>query len=247
MRLKSTRLGLVLWAVLLSGLVPSGGAQTPPHNGAGDLGGTFWQLVKFEGSDDTTLTPDDKTKYTVAFSTDGNVSVQIGCNRGHGTWKSPGPNQLEFGPLALTRAFCRAAALNEQIATQWQNVRSYTLKDEHLFLALMADGGIYEYEPMSSEGASEGVVKGTATYRERMALPRSAVFEARLVDTSKADATSTITARTRMEHPGNPPILFKITYDPAKIAAANACSVRGRIIDRNWLLFTTTQAYPVLT
>jgi hypothetical protein len=30
----------------------------------GDLAGTSWQLVKFQGSDDTTLTPDDKSKYT---------------------------------------------------------------------------------------------------------------------------------------------------------------------------------------
>jgi hypothetical protein len=29
------------------------------------------------------------------------------CNRGRGTWKSAGPNQLQFGPLALTRAMCR--------------------------------------------------------------------------------------------------------------------------------------------
>jgi hypothetical protein len=28
-------------------------------------------------------------------------------------------------------------------------VRSYTIKDAHLFLALMADGGIYEFEPLA--------------------------------------------------------------------------------------------------
>ena len=50
-----------------------------------NLSGTSWQLVKFQGSDDKTLTPDDKTKYTVQFSTDGVLSARIDCNRGRGT------------------------------------------------------------------------------------------------------------------------------------------------------------------
>jgi para-nitrobenzyl esterase len=29
----------------------------------------------------------------------------------------------------------------------WALVRSYVFKDGHLFLSLMADGGIYEFEP----------------------------------------------------------------------------------------------------
>ena len=32
---------------------------------ARDLGGTSWQLVKFQGSDGRTLTPGDKSKYTI--------------------------------------------------------------------------------------------------------------------------------------------------------------------------------------
>ena len=110
--------------------------------------GTSWQLVKFQGSDDKALTPDDRTKYTIAFGKDGRVSARIDCNRGRGTRKSSGPNQLQFGPLALTRAMCPPGSLHDRIATDWEFVRSYTLKDGHLFLALMADGGIYEFEPL---------------------------------------------------------------------------------------------------
>jgi heat shock protein HslJ len=41
-------------------------------------------------------------------------------------------------------------------------VRSYTLKGRYLFLSLMADGGIYEFAPLShAEGA--GVVPSSAT------------------------------------------------------------------------------------
>ena len=36
--------------------------------------------------------------------------------------------------------------MHDQIVKQWGNVRSYVIKDGHLFLSLMADGGIYEFE-----------------------------------------------------------------------------------------------------
>ena len=91
----------LLLALLLT-LTCSARAQ----NTATDLGGTSWQLVKFQSSDDTTLRPDDKAKYTIAFGADSGVSTRIDCNRGRGTWKSSGANQLQFGPLALTRAMC---------------------------------------------------------------------------------------------------------------------------------------------
>ena len=52
----------------------------PPQNAAAGLGGTSWQLVRFQGSDDKLLTPDDPAKYTIAFGTDGSVSARIDCN-----------------------------------------------------------------------------------------------------------------------------------------------------------------------
>ena len=115
--------------------------------GSGALAGTSWQLVRFQGSDDTTLTPDDRSKYTIAFGADGQLTARIDCNRGRGTWKSSGSNQLALGPLALTRALCPAGSMHDHIVKQWSNIRSYVLRDGHLFLSLMADGGIYEFEP----------------------------------------------------------------------------------------------------
>jgi para-nitrobenzyl esterase len=122
-------------------------AQTASQHAPAPLGGRSWQLVQFQGSDDTTLTPDDKSKYTITFRTDGRVSVRLDCNRGRGTWTSSGPQQLQFGPLALTRAMGPPGALHDRLAKDWEFVRSYTLKDGHLFLSLLADGGTYEFEP----------------------------------------------------------------------------------------------------
>jgi len=112
------------------------------------LQGTSWQLVKFQGGDSKTLVPDDGAKYTIEFGASGQLTARIDCNRGRGSWSSGGPSQLQLGPLALTRAACPPGSLHDQIVKQWSNVRSYVLKDGHLFLSLMADGGIYEFQPV---------------------------------------------------------------------------------------------------
>jgi para-nitrobenzyl esterase len=145
---KIARVGCLLLAALLLAIACSVRTPTTPQNGAAGLGGTSWQLVRFQGSDDRVLTPDDSAKYTIAFGTDGSVNARVDCNRGRGTWKSSAPNQLQFGPLALTRAACPPGSLHDRIVKDWEFVRSYTLKDRHLFLALMADGGIYQFEPI---------------------------------------------------------------------------------------------------
>ena len=106
--------------------------------------------MKFQGSDGTTLTPDDGAKYTIEFgAAGGQLNARVDCNRGRGTWKSAGTNQVAFGPLALTRAKCPAGSLHDRIVKQWGYIRSYVIKDGHLFLSLMADGGIYEFEPLT--------------------------------------------------------------------------------------------------
>jgi len=245
--MKNMRTGLGWLAAILLEVLCTGRAQAPPQRTAGDLAGTSWQLVKFESSNDRTLTPEAKTKYTIGFGSDRSVSVRIDCNRGHGSWKSSGANQLEFGPLALTRAMCPPTPLNDRIAKDWGYIRSYTLKDNHLFLSRIADGGIYEFEPVARESKAGGSVKGTATYRERIALPPKAVFEATLEDVSKADSPAEVIGRAHLDEPGNPPIHFEITYDASQIDPSHRYVVRGRILVGDKLFFTTDQHYPVLT
>lgn len=123
-------------------------AQVPASTAVSDLGGTSWRLVQFQGSDDTTQTPDDRDKYTIAFTANGSVRVRFDCNRGRGVWTSSAPNQLRLGMLALTRALCPPGSLHDRLVRDWAAVRSYILHDGHLFLSLLADGGIYEFEPV---------------------------------------------------------------------------------------------------
>ena len=115
------------------------------------LENTSWQLVQFRGGDGTIETPDDRGKYTIAFAAAGQLAARLDCNRGRGTWKPTGRRQIEFGPLALTRAKCPPESLHDQMARHWTLIRSYVIKDGHLFLSL-ADGGTYEFEPMPKGG-----------------------------------------------------------------------------------------------
>jgi para-nitrobenzyl esterase len=56
-----------------------------------------------------------------------------------------------LGRLALTRMMCPPGSLHDQIVKRLPYVCSYVIKDGHLFLSLMADGGIFEFEPTSNQ------------------------------------------------------------------------------------------------
>ncbi len=114
-----------------------------------DLGGTSWQLVKFQGSDGSTLVAGDRSKYTISFGTNGHATVRVDCNRGGGSWKYKGPNQIQFGAMSISRAKCGPGSLHDRIVREGAAVRNYVIKDGHLFLSLMEDGGIYELEPLA--------------------------------------------------------------------------------------------------
>lgn len=119
---------------------------TGPKVHLAGIGDTSWQVVKFQGGDGTVLTPDDKTKYTVAFTNNGDLSVRFDCNRGRGTWILNGPSEVRFGPLALTRVMCPPGSMHDHLVKQWPQVRSFSLNGGRLFLSLRADSGTYELE-----------------------------------------------------------------------------------------------------
>jgi uncharacterized lipoprotein YbaY/heat shock protein HslJ len=99
----------------------------------------------------------------------------------------------------------------------------------------------------TAASASAQTVTGTVMYRERMMLPPGAVLEVTLQDVSRADAPAIAIATARLESPGAPPIRFVLDFDPETIHAGRRYAVRATITDRDRLIFTTTDAYPVLT
>jgi putative lipoprotein len=97
------------------------------------------------------------------------------------------------------------------------------------------------------EASAEDVIRGTAFYRERIALRPGAVLEVTLEDVSRMDVPAEVIASVRIENTGNPPFRFEIPYDPAAIDERHTYSVRARITADEALLFTTDQVYTVLT
>ncbi|MBB1076984.1 MliC family protein [Rhodoferax sp. 4810] len=118
------------------------------------LAGTRWQLLAFQSMDDAqgTTRVADPARYTVTLGTDGRAAFRLDCNRGASSWQADASNNgsgtLRFGAIAMTRAMCGPGSLDGQLARHLPYVRSFVLKDGHLFMALLADGGIYEWAPV---------------------------------------------------------------------------------------------------
>ncbi len=95
--------------------------------------------------------------------------------------------------------------------------------------------------------AAQQRVTGTATYRERIALPANAVFTAVLEEVGRADAPATEISGVTIESPGQPPIAFAIEYAPAAIEQQRTYAVRARIAVGDRLMFASDTAHRVLT
>jgi uncharacterized lipoprotein YbaY len=118
-----------------------------------------------------------------------------------------------------------------------------SLRDGYFFLSLMADGGVYEFEPLAEKADTGGLVKRTVLYRERMALPPEAVLEAAIENISTVDARAEVIGRVRLDKPGYPPIHFEIPYDTSRVDPNHRYAVRGRILVGDKLFFATDQPY----
>lgn len=122
------------------------------------LAGTRWSLVGFQSSDDAIgkVIPPNVERYTMTFEDGGRLLLQLDCNRASGTW-SVTSQSMQGGALALkggpmTRAMCQHGAMDNQLARDLARIRSFTLKQDRLFLALEADAGIYEFKRTTEGG-----------------------------------------------------------------------------------------------
>ncbi len=126
-----------------------------------ELAGTSWQLLAIQSMDDAqgTAKVNEPSRFTLEFGPDGRASLRLDCNRGTGDYRAVpagdgSSGSLSFGPIAATRALCPPPHLDERIARDMAQVRSYLLKDGKLYLSLLADGGIYEWAPVREAAAA---------------------------------------------------------------------------------------------
>ena len=91
-------------------------------------------------------------------------------------------------------------------------------------------------------------VRGTVTYRERLALTPGATLVVDLRDVSYADGPAPLIARQTISSPGQVPIRFEVGYNRDDVDSRNVYSVSVRIVESDGrLAFTNDTAYEVIT
>jgi putative lipoprotein len=100
---------------------------------------------------------------------------------------------------------------------------------------------LYEEAP----AAEEHVIKGTVTYRERVALLPGAILKLSLVDVSRADAAAVVISSKTITPQGSVPIPFELSYDPLLLEARHTYAVQARL-ESGGKLWVSTQQYRVL-
>ena len=107
------------------------------------------------------------------------------------------------------------------------------------------DNAMLEVSSGKSPNAS---VRGTVTYRERLALTPGAKLVVELRDVSYADAAAPLIARQTISGPGQVPIEFRVGYNRDDVDSRNVYSISARIIESDGrLAFTNDTAYEVIT
>lgn len=153
-KLLITLAGLVIaWGAPLAvaaGSAPGAQLGTANPEPTADLAGTRWRLVTIMSMDDSEYRPDKGQQYTVEFGQPGDVQVVTDCGEGQGAWHSENPPKLQFAPIEADFANCPSDSLSRKLLDQFSWVRSYVLRDGHLFLATVADGSILEFEPLAA-------------------------------------------------------------------------------------------------
>ncbi len=91
-------------------------------------------------------------------------------------------------------------------------------------------------------------VTGTIAYRERIALPETAVVSVTLEDISLADKAADVIATDSFVTGGKQvPFEFKLDYDANKIMPNHRYNVRAKITVNGKLRFTSDTITPVIT
>ncbi len=88
---------------------------------------------------------------------------------------------------------------------------------------------------------------GSITYREHIALPATARVEVQLVDVSDENVPAPLIAERLVDAPGQVPIAFSLSYDPASIRSSHTYALRVRIRVDQDIWFASNVDVRVLT
>jgi heat shock protein HslJ len=118
------------------------GASQPP---ASVLAGTSWQWVKLTDPAQQ-VEIQDPSNYTLNFRDAANLSIKADCNQVRATYNAgdDGALSITLGPTTL--ALCPPNSRGDQFTRLLGGAAHFFIKDGHLFIDLMADGGTLQFE-----------------------------------------------------------------------------------------------------
>lgn len=94
-----------------------------------------------------------------------------------------------------------------------------------------------------NQSSGDVVVVGDANYRERIALPENAVFEATIVDITDATKEADVISRFEKKNPGQPPFAYRLTYDNGDLKPNRQYILRARVLQDDKVIFATQDNY----
>jgi putative lipoprotein len=83
-----------------------------------------------------------------------------------------------------------------------------------------------------------GLLAGTITYRQKIALSPTAVAVVRLVDLTASGTDLAVVSTKKMDSVGQVPIKFILTYDRSAIDGRHEYAVQGQILEDGKVVFT---------
>ena len=155
--------------LVLASSVELAGVEAMPSDGS--IVGVLWEWVESAYGDDTSVTVDDPSKYTMLLNADGTANYQIDCNMGGGPYTLDG-SSLTLDVATMTRVACPEGTLSDVYVRDLNAAAAYVMDGPDLIINMFADAGnmrfqMSENQPAAAEAealpAPEGVVTPTLT------------------------------------------------------------------------------------
>ena len=122
------------------------------------------------------------------------------------------------------------------------------IRSTWVLIAAALVAGCASVAPSAPAAGSEGVLSGTVSYRERIALPPDAIVEVWVVDVSPGIVTQQIVAGASIPTQGRQvPIRFDLRYDLNKVFPDRSYALKAVILSQGQTLFEAGDGEHVIT
>ena len=122
-------------------------AVTPPAGQEGtQLVGTSWRWIRL--TDPTQeVQIENPANYTLTFTDATSISMKADCNQASASYTAGADGTLTITPGITTLAACPQGSRGDEFVQKLSSAAIYFMRDGHLFIDLVADGGTLEFEP----------------------------------------------------------------------------------------------------